>query len=65
MSQRIASLFSNASKSSGTYFSGKTQAEVVIPAGARVTLVKSSKLASIVPSNPRGCGARCTTGRPR
>jgi hypothetical protein len=44
-SKRVCSLFSNASKSGRTYFSGKTQAEVVIPAGARVTLVKSSKLA--------------------
>ena len=45
-SKRACSLFSNASKNGSTYYSGKTQAEVVIPAGARVTLVKSSKLAS-------------------
>jgi hypothetical protein len=45
-SQRITSLFSNASKSGGTYYSGKTTAAITIPAGARVTLVKSSKLAS-------------------
>jgi hypothetical protein len=45
-SKRVCSLFSNASKSGGTYFSSKMQAEVVIPAGARVTLVKSSKLTS-------------------
>jgi hypothetical protein len=46
-STRACSLFSNASKrDGGTYYSGKTQATITIPAGARVTLVKSSKLAS-------------------
>ena len=45
-SKRVCSLFSNASKSGGTYYSGKTQEAITIPAGARVTLVKSSKLAS-------------------
>ena len=45
-SKRVCSLFSNASKSGGTYYSGKAQGAITIPAGARVTLVKSSKLAS-------------------
>ena len=45
-SKRVCSLFSNASKSGGTYYSGKVGEAVTIPAGARITLVKSSKLAS-------------------
>jgi hypothetical protein len=45
-SKRVCSLFSNASKSGGTYYSGKLGEAVTIPSGARVTLVKSSKLAS-------------------
>lgn len=45
-STRACTLFSNASKSGGTYYSGKVQADIVIPAGARLSLVKSTKLAS-------------------
>ena len=44
-STRITSLFSNTAKSGGIYFSGKLGEAVTIPAGARVTLVKSTKTA--------------------
>ena len=44
-STRITSLFSNTAKSGGVYFSGKLGEAVTIPAGARVTLVKSTKTA--------------------
>jgi hypothetical protein len=45
-SQRVASLFANASKSGGVYYSGKVNTPVTIPAGARISLVKSQKTAS-------------------
>jgi hypothetical protein len=47
-SVRICTLFANASKSGGTYYSGKLGGDepVVIQPGQRVTLVKSTKLAS-------------------
>ena len=45
-STRITSLFSNTAKSGGVYFSGKLGEAVTIPAGARITLVKSTKTAS-------------------
>ena len=45
-STRITSLFSNTSKSGGVYYSGKTQAAITIPTGARISLVKSSKTTS-------------------
>jgi hypothetical protein len=45
-STRITALFSNTAKSGGTYYSGKLGEAVTIPAGARITLVRSTKTAS-------------------
>lgn len=45
-SKRVCSMFSNASKSGGTYYSGKIGGSdpVTIEPGQRVTMVKSKKL---------------------
>lgn len=45
-SKRLTSLFESPTKSGGTYFSGSPREDITIPAGSRISLVKSSKVAS-------------------